>query len=126
MSRLEGERGPMNQRESIAAFRKILGGCATNNSAQLADDAGGAATSRDTSSSAGAANAKEEAKGVTLRKALARRREAHKAVSELMGTDKGSYMLNRERDVSKVFLGRRQEAKGPPSVGVVRVSAIKV
>lgn len=125
MSRLEGERGPRNRGESIAAFRRMLGGCATNNSARLADDAAGATTSRD-SSSDGAANAKEEAKGAALRKALARRRQAHKVVSELMGTEKGSYMLNRERDISKVFLGRRQEAKVPPSVGVVRVSAMKV
>lgn len=123
MSRLEGERGPKNRRESIAAFKKMLKGCTTNNSVRFADDAAGVSTSR--SSNIAAAATTKEAKGAALRKVLARRKEAHRVVSGLMGTEKGSYMLNRERDVSKVCLGRRKEAKSP-AVGVVRVSAIKV
>lgn len=121
MSRLEGERGPRNRRESIDAFRKMLGGCTTNNSSQFADENAGAATSTNADTGiAGAVNTKA-AKGAALRKVLARRKEAQSVVSGIMGTEEGSYMLNRERDASKVFLGRRQEAKSP-LVGVVRVS----
>lgn len=120
-SRLEGERGPRNRRESIAAFKKMLAGCPTNNSAQFADESSTAGARRTTS---GAGEAKvAKAKSAALRKAIARREEAQSVVSRLMGREEGSYMLSREADGSKVFLGRKQEPK--PSVGVVRVSAVK-
>lgn len=122
MSRLEGERGPRNRRESIAAFKKMLVGCPTNNSVQFADADTTAGASRGNSS--GAREAKmAEVDGAALRKVLARRAEAQSVVSGLMGREEGSYMLSRERDASKIFLGRKPEPKS--SVGVVRVSAVK-
>ncbi len=126
MSRLEGERGPQNRRESIAAFRKLLKGCPTNNSVRFADDAAVAGASR-ARGIAGAANP-NEAKGddSALRKVLARREAAHSAVAGIMGKE-GSYMLGRDADASKIFLGRKQhqhQHQGKPSsVGVVRVSS---
>lgn len=122
MSRLEGERGPRNRRESIAAFQKMLAGCPTNNSVQFADDACSAGA-RSTKSGAGEAKT-AEVKSATLRKVLARREEAQSVVSTLMGREEGSYMLSRKADASKIFLGRQQEPKS--SVGVVRVSAVKM
>lgn len=112
MSRLEGERGPRTRRESIAAFKKMLAGCPTNNSVQFAEDL-------DNSCPGEAQMA--EAKDAALRKVLARREEAQSVVSRLLGREDGSYMLSREADTSKIFLGRKQEPKS--SVGVVRVSA---
>jgi len=124
MSRLEGERGPQNRRESIAAFRKLLKGCPTNNSVQFADDAVVAGASR-AKGTAGVAN-RNEAKGDSaLRRVLARRQAAHSTVAGMMGKE-GSYMLGRDADASKIFLGRKQDQGKPSSVGVVRVSSAKM
>lgn len=120
-SRLEGERGPRNRRESIAAFKKMLMSCPTNNSVQFADDGKTAGASRTTTGAGEVKTAK--AKDAALRKVLARREEARSVVSRLMGREEGSYMLSRDADGSKILLGRRQEPKS--SVGVVRVSAVK-
>lgn len=122
MSRLEGERGPRNRRESIAVFQKMLVDCPVNNSVRFEDEviAMGASKTR-----SGAGDAKTtEVKDGALRKVLARRKEAQSIVSRLMGKQEGSYMLGRERDTSKIFLGRKQEPKS--SVGRVRVSNVKM
>lgn len=122
MSRLEGERGPRNRRESIAAFKKMLVGCPTNNSVQFADGDTSVRASRSNSGGPGEAKL-ADVNGATLRKVLARRAEAQSVVSRLMGREEGSYMLSREGEASKILLGRKQEPKS--SVGVVRVSAVK-
>lgn len=117
MSHLEGERGPRDRRESIAAFKTMLVGCPTNNSVQFADDTTTAGASR-TNSGAGKAKM-TDVKDAALRKVLARREEAQSVVSRHMGRKEGSFMLSREADASKIFLGRKQEPKC--SVGMVRV-----
>lgn len=117
MSRLEGERGPRNRRESIKAFKKMLDGCPTNNSVQFEDDVVTTAEASRTKSGAW------EATDAALSKVRARRDEAHSVVARLMGREDGSYMLRREDDTAKIFLGRKQAPKS--SVGVVRVSAAK-
>lgn len=124
MSRLEGERGPQNRRESIAAYQKMLKGCPTNNSAILGDDDATGVGGGKGSGSAQRVNERDGKKGAELHKVLARREAAHSAVSGLMGTAEGSYMLSRGRDASKISLGRARLAKTLP-VGVVRVSATR-
>lgn len=124
MSRLEGERGPQNRRESIAAYQKMLIGCPTNNSAILGDDATTGVGCGKGSNGTERGNERDGKKGAELRKVLARREAAHSAVSGLMGTAEGSYMLSRGRDSSKISLGRTTLTKTLP-VGVVRVSATR-
>lgn len=120
-SRLEGERGPRNRRESIVAFKNMLVGCPTNNSVQFADDGTGVGASKAKSGTGEEKTA--EVKNSPLHKVLARRAKAQSTVSRLMGRKEGSYMLGRDADASKIFLGRKPEPKS--SVGMVRVSAIK-
>lgn len=124
MSRLEGERGPQNRRESIAAYQEMLLGCPTNNSVILGDDAPTSAGGGKGGNSAERVNERDGNKGDELRKVLARREAAHSAVSGLMGTAEGSYMLSRGRDSSKISLGSTRLTKTLP-VGVVRVSATR-
>lgn len=116
MSRLEGERGPQNRRESIAAFRKLLKGCPTNNSVRFADDAAVAGASR-ARGIVGAANPNEAKGDSPLRRVLARRKAAHSTVAGIMGKE-GSYMLGRDTDASKICLGRKQHQAKPSSVGL--------
>ncbi|CAN0503316.1 unnamed protein product, partial [Ectocarpus sp. 12 AP-2014] len=81
MSRLEGERGPQNRRESIAAYQKMLIGCTTNNSAILGDNASTSAGGGKGSNGAERVDERDGKRGAELRKVLARREAAHSAVS---------------------------------------------
>lgn len=122
MSRLEGERGPQNRRESMAAFKDMLTGCSTNNSVRFENTAtvgsrhGGSSSVTD----------EKEAHGADLRRVRKRREEAQRVVSGLMGTAEGSYMLSLEADSSKICLSRTQSETNPPPVGVVRVSTARM
>lgn len=119
MSRLEGNRGVKNRRESIEAFKRLLQDCPTNNSAQFRDDAALEPNSGIDSSDGGEP---ARAKASALQSVLNRRQEAHKAVAEVMSPGRGSYMLGRVADESKILLGRRKPGR-TPKVGVVRVAA---
>lgn len=132
MSRLEGERAPRNRRESVAAYKRLLVDCQTNNSAQLRDDA---ATTIMSGGGAGCTISLMGGRAVTapsaateeasvLHGVLARREAAKKDFSRLMGTAEGSYMLDPDADMSKIRLGRENSARTstPPTCGVVRVS----
>lgn len=133
MSRLEGERGPRNRRESVAAFTRLLRDCHTNNSAQLRDDAtavasvtgGGdglvgnrAVTAESPAAAAATSQATENSSA--LRRVLVRRDAAEKMVARLMGATEGSYMLSPDLDMSKIRLGREKPKRTPPC-GAVRV-----
>lgn len=116
MSRLQGNRAPQNRRESIAAFKRILQDCPTNNSSQLYSDAlhwrdfprVRSFKSKSGSNDSVTATAATRKKTVDLKGVLARRKEAHEVVSKLMSSVHGSYMLSPEADESKILLGRRK------------------
>ena len=106
MSRLGGERGPQNRREYIAAFKRKLQDCRTSNSARLQDD------DALVNHGDGEAGATLGAKHVGLSRVLARRKEAHAVVSDLMSSARGSYMLTPKADECRTLLGR-----GRPRLG---------
>lgn len=114
MSRLEGEIGPQNRRESITAFKRILQDCPTNNSSQLFSDQlhwrdfPRVQSFKGGSDHSVTATAATRSKVVDLKGVFARRKEAHDVVSKLMSSVQGSYMLSPEADESKILLGRRK------------------
>lgn len=148
MSRLEGNRGPQNRRESIALFKRVLGDCPTaNNSAQFRDDICGDGTHLENSGNKNSKNkispsssqdisvdlskqstraTAQAQKAAAVRALFAQREKSYQNLARLMSVESGSYMLGPEADHVKTSFGRQGCQHRPSPVGVVRVSSKKV
>lgn len=113
LSRLEGNRGPRNRRESIALFKRVLNNCpTTNNSAQLRDDCIGYTSRRPLDETA--KNSRAPVSGgdaAAVREVFAEREESQNNLAKLMSVAEVSYMLSPKADGVRILLGRKDEGQ---------------
>lgn len=106
MSRLEGNRGPQNRRDSIVMFEKMLEDCSTNNSAYLRDVCVSVKRSSTTCVPGTQEQAAVKDRANVASTTLARRKQARHARARIMSSSQGSYMIGKDKE--KVLLGGEQ------------------